>query len=70
MNILAYVTGEPLTSAIVWIVVIGLICWLLWWFIDYCGLPQPFNKVAKVAVALLALVLLIRFLVHMFGVPW
>ena len=67
---LALITGEPITSVIAWIIVFGLIFWLLWWLLDYIALPQPFAKVGKVVLALLAVVLLIRLIIKIFGVPW
>ena len=49
---------------IIALVVIGLVCWILWWFVDYIALPTPFNKVAKVLIALVAVVALIRILMR------
>lgn len=67
MNLLAFVTGEPITSAIVWLIGLGLIFWLLWWLIDYLALPAPFNKVARVLLAVAAVVLLIRVIMRITG---
>lgn len=64
------VSGENLVSALIWIVVVGLICWLLWWFIGYIGLPEPFNKVARVLIALVAVVFLINALLTIAGKPF
>jgi hypothetical protein len=63
------VSGSTLLSALITLVVVGLICWLVWWFISYIGLPEPFNKVARVLVALVALVFLINFLLGFTGHP-
>lgn len=41
------------------IIVAGLVFWLLWWLIGYVGLPEPFNKVARVILAVLAVFVLI-----------
>jgi hypothetical protein len=49
-------------------VVAGLILWLLWWFIGYVGLPEPFNKVARVIIALVAVVFLIGLLLNISGI--
>lgn len=51
-----------LISFIVWLMVVGGVCWLLWWLIGYVGLPEPFNKVARVVVAVVAVLLLINLL--------
>lgn len=60
--IIAAVTGGSLVSALITLVVVGLVCYLLWWFIGYVGLPEPFNKIARVLVALVAIVFLINML--------
>lgn len=39
-------------SLLVTLVVAGLIFWLVWWFIDYVGVPEPFNKVIRVVIGL------------------
>jgi len=52
---------------IVVIVVLGLIFWLCWWFIGYVGLPEPFNKVARVVLGLIALVVAITLLLNVIG---
>lgn len=57
-----------LVNMLIAVVVIGLVCFLLWWLIDYAGTPQPFNKVGKVLIALVAVVLLIRLIVRVTGV--
>ena len=59
-------------SLVVTIVIVGLIFWLIWWFIGTVGLPEPFNKVATVLVALCAIIFLIGILtgqVPMFKLP-
>jgi hypothetical protein len=61
-------TGS-LISALVWIIVIALIFWLLWWMVEYIGLPEPFNKVVKVILAVVAVLILINFLLGFAGSP-
>lgn len=63
------VSGSVLLNAFIILVVAGIICWLAWWFISYIGLPEPFNKVARVLVALVALVFLVNFLLGFTGHP-
>ncbi len=47
------IESSGLVGLLVWIIVIGCIFGLLWWLIGYVGLPEPFNKVARVVVAVL-----------------
>lgn len=49
------------------IIVAGLILWLLWWLISYVGLPEPFAKVARVILAVVAVVWIINLLLGLTG---
>jgi len=60
---------EALISVIVYLVVIGLIFWCIWWFIGYVGVPEPFNKVIRVVIGLVALVVVIGLLLSLVGHP-
>jgi len=59
-----------LVNMLIAVVVLGLVCFLLWWLLDYAGVPQPFNKVGKVLIALVAVVLLIRLIIRVTGVTF
>lgn len=63
------ISGSGLLSLLITLIVVGLVFWLIWWFLDYIGLPEPFNKVAKVILGLVALVFLINVLLSMIGHP-
>jgi len=56
-------------SLIIYLVVLGLIAWLCWWFIGYVGLPEPFNKIARVLVGLVFFLILLSLLLGMLGHP-
>jgi len=58
---------QGLISALIYLVVVSLIFWLVWWFIGYVGVPEPFNKVLRVIVGLVALLILIYFLLQFIG---
>ena len=59
--------ASSLVSLIVWIIVIGSVFGLLWWLIGYVGLPEPFNKVARIALAVIAVLILINMLLGLTG---
>ncbi len=63
------VSTSGLIQGLVWLIVIGLIAWLLWWLVAYIGLPEPFNKVARVLIAVVAVLILINFLLGLAGSP-
>ena len=63
------ISGAALLSILVYLVIGGLVFYLLWWFIGYIGLPEPFNKVARVIIGLAALIFLINLLLGLTGTP-
>ena len=63
------ISSSGILSLLVTLVLAGLIFWLVWWFINYIALPEPFNKVARVLIGLAALVFLIDLLLGMSGHP-
>lgn len=60
---------ETLISLLVYIIVVGAVCWLLWWLIGFLGIPEPFNKFARGAVAVFAVIFLIYILLSFVGHP-
>lgn len=58
---------SALVSLVVWIIVIGAIFGLLWWLVGFAGIPEPFNKFARVAIAVVAVLLLINLLLGLVG---
>lgn len=63
------IEGSALLSLLVTVVIVGLIFWLVWWFVDYVGLPQPFDKVVRVILGLVVLIYLINILMRISGTP-
>ncbi len=56
---------EQLLSVVIYLVIAGLLFWLIWWFVGYVGIPEPFNKVIRVVIGLAALVFLLYFVMGM-----
>lgn len=63
------ITLAALLQIVVWLIVVGLIFWLLFWLISFVGLPEPFAKIAKVILALVAVIICISFLMSLAGAP-
>ena len=61
--------ASSLMHILIQIIVIGLVCWLLWWLVGYVGLPEPFNKVARVLIAVVAVLFLINLVLGLGGSP-
>jgi len=66
---LSAISSNDLVSALIWIIVVGVIFWLLIWLIGYCKLPEPFNKIARILIAVVAVVILINILLGFTGHP-
>lgn len=56
-----------LVQLVIYLIVTGLIVWLLIWLIDYVPLPAPFNKVAKVIIMVVAVIIIIYALLGLTG---
>lgn len=54
-------------NIIVYLVVAGLIFWLLWWLVNYVAPPEPFRKIANVILAILAVLVIIGILLSVVG---
>ena len=63
------ISGAGFISIVVWVIVVGLVFYLLWWLVGYLGLPEPFNKVARVILAVAAVIFLINLLMGLTGHP-
>lgn len=64
---LAAISGSGLLSILVQLIVAGLIFWLLLWLLSFVGLPEPFMKVAKVILAVVAVIFVINLLLSLSG---
>lgn len=64
---LAAITGQQLVNTVIWIIIVALIFWILTWAIGYIGIPEPFNKVIRVILAVFAALVLINVLLGLAG---
>ena len=54
-------------QVVVQLIIAGLVFGLLFWLVDFVSPPEPFNKVAKVILAILAVLVLIGLLISFGG---
>jgi hypothetical protein len=64
---IAAVALSGLVGLLVQIIVAGLIVWLLLWLLAYVGIPEPFNKVVRVIIVVVAVLWLINILLGLGG---
>lgn len=65
----AAISTDGLVNALVWLVVAGIIVWLLWWALGVINPPEPFKKVATVIIVLATVIVLINILLTLVGKP-
>ncbi len=58
---------STLIHILIVLIIAGAIVWLLWWLIGYIGLPEPFNKIARGVIAVVAVLFLINLLLGLAG---
>ena len=48
-----------LIGLLITVIIVGIVFSLLWWLVGYIALPAPFDKVARVIIALIAVIWLL-----------
>jgi cytochrome b subunit of formate dehydrogenase len=56
---------SAMVTVIIYLIVAGLVFWLLWWLVGYVGLPEPFRRVANVVLAIAAVLVVIGVLLSL-----
>jgi hypothetical protein len=64
---LAAISGQEIVNVFVWLIVAALIFWLLNWLIGYVGLGEPFLKIAKVVLGVVAVLFIVNLLLGLVG---
>lgn len=57
-----------LIQLVIYIVVLGLVFWLLNYLIDTVPLPDPFARIAKVIIAVVAVLIVLMLVLQLLGV--
>ena len=63
------IEASALVTFLIWLIVAGAIFWLLNWLIDYVAVPDPFRKIAKIVLAVVAVVIVVNALLMLVGTP-
>lgn len=58
---------SALVSVVIYLIVAGLIFYLLWWLVNYINPPEPFKKIANVILAVAAVLVIIGVLLSLVG---
>jgi len=54
-------------ALLIWVLVFGLICYIIFWGLGYLGAPEPIRKVVTVVVVIIALVYLLGYILPSAG---
>ena len=63
------ISGHELTSILVYVVVWGIVLYVLWWALGKLALPEPFAKIGLVVLVLLTVIVLLNLLFGFIGAP-
>lgn len=59
---LSVITGDSLVSLLVWLIVFGLIAYILWWAISKIPMVEPVKTIVTAIFALIVAIVLINLL--------
>ena len=57
-----------LIQLVIWLIVIGLIFWVLNYLVDTIPLAEPFHRIAKVVLAVVAVLIVLVLLLQLLGI--
>lgn len=66
-TLIAALSISGLLPLLIEVIIVAVVCWLIWWLIGYIGLPQPFDRVLRIIVAIVAVVYLVNLLLGLGG---
>lgn len=66
-SLLAAASVGGLLNALIYLVIVGLILWVVWWAIGAIGIPDPIGKVIRVLFILIAAIIVINILLGLVG---
>lgn len=49
-------------ALLLWVLIFGLICYLILWAMGYLGVPEPIRKVVTVIIVIIAVVYLLGYI--------
>jgi hypothetical protein len=54
-------------ETLIYIIVLCVVVGVAWWIFDYLPVPEPLNKIGKVVVMIVALIILVYLLLGLVG---
>jgi hypothetical protein len=69
ISFLSVISGDALISAVIWLVVVGLIFFVVQWALSQIPIPAPFNTVVRVILVVIVAIVIINVLLTLAGHP-
>lgn len=63
------ISMTALINVVLWLIVAGVVYWLVTWAIGQIGVPEPFNKVIRVILVIIVFLICLNALFMLFGRP-
>lgn len=57
-----------MVGLLIWILIFGLLCYLIFWTMSYLGVPDPIRKVVTVIIVIIAILYLLGYVLPGTGV--
>lgn len=70
MSAVAVISGVMLLHGVIYLIIAGVIFWLLTWALSQLPIPEPFKTVIRVVLILAIVVILLNFLFWLMGAPF
>ena len=56
---------QAAVTVVIYLIIAGLVFWLLWWLLNFVAPPEPFRKIGTVILAVLAVLVCIGILLSL-----
>lgn len=56
-----------MVGLLIWVLVFGLVCYLIFWVMGFLGMPEPIRKVVTVVIVIIAILYLIGYIMPAAG---
>lgn len=68
-ELMAAISGQSVISAVIWLLIAAVIWGLVNWLVGYIGVGEPFAKIIRVVMAILAVLICVNALLSIAGRP-
>jgi len=59
---------EPLIALLVLVLIVGIVVWLVLWLISEIPMPEPFGRIARILVIIIAVLIILARALPLIGI--